>query len=371
VGSERYITPELKEYEDKILTAEEKINLIEADLFERLRERVSGQAARILRTAEAVAAVDVLGSHAETAAVRNYTKPRLHSGFEMQIRQGRHPVIEANTREPFVPNDLSLDENNHLIILTGPNMGGKSTFLRQSALITIMAQMGSFVPATEAKLPIVDRIFTRVGASDDLSRGRSTFMVEMQETAHILHHASHRSLILLDEIGRGTATFDGLSLAWAVAEYIVTEKRLRPKTVFATHYHELTDLASELSGVANYHVSAKEWKDDIVFLRKIERGGSDRSYGIQVARLAGLPRSLIGRAQEILSNLERTEFDLDGRPRLSVGESAPPPQGERQLPLFAEAEARIVSEIRKLDVDRLTPLEALQALADLKKRLHD
>jgi DNA mismatch repair protein MutS len=371
VGSERFITPELKEYEDKILTAEEKINVIEADLFERLRERVSAQAARIRRTAEAVAAIDVLGSHAETAAVHNYTKPRLHSEFDMQIRQGRHPVIEANTREPFVPNDLSLDEDNHLIILTGPNMGGKSTFLRQSALITIMAQMGSFVPAAEAKLPIVDRIFTRVGASDDLSRGRSTFMVEMQETAHILHHASHKSLILLDEIGRGTATFDGLSLAWAVAEYIVTEKRLRPKTIFATHYHELTDLASELSGVANYHVSAKEWKDDIVFLRKIEPGGSDRSYGIQVARLAGLPRPLIGRAQEILSNLERTEFDLDGRPRLSVGESAPAPKSERQLNLFAEAEARIVSELRKLDPDHLTPLEALQALSELKEKLDE
>jgi DNA mismatch repair protein MutS len=225
------------------------------------------------------------------------------------------------------------------------------------------------VPATEAKLPIVDRIFTRVGASDDLSRGRSTFMVEMQETAHILHHATNRSLILLDEIGRGTATFDGLSLAWAVAEHIVTAPKFGPKTIFATHYHELTDLASELPGVANYHVSAKEWKDDIIFLRKVVPGGSDRSYGIQVARLAGLPRAVIGRAQVILANLERTEFDSEGHPRLSTGEGAPSTNPERQLPLFAEAEGRIAAELKKLDPDQMTPLEALQALVELKKNL--
>jgi DNA mismatch repair protein MutS len=369
VGSERFITPELKEYEEKVLTAEEKINTIENDLFEALRQRVSHQAARIRRTAEAVASLDALSSLAEVAAANNYTKPRLHPEFDLYIKQGRHPVIEASSREPFVPNDLTLDEDHRLIILTGPNMGGKSTFLRQSAIIVILAQMGSFIPAEEAKLPIVDRIFTRVGASDDLSRGRSTFMVEMQETANILHHATARSLILLDEIGRGTATFDGLSLAWAVAEFIVTESRLGPKTVFATHYHELTDLATELSGVVNYHVSAKEWKDDIVFLRKVVPGGSDRSYGIQVARLAGLPRPLIARAQEILTNLERTEFDPEGRPRLSVGETAPTPTAERQLPLFAEAEARIANELKKLDLEKMTPLEALQALAELKKRL--
>ncbi len=369
VGSERFITPELKEYEEKVLTAEEKINVIENDLFEALRQRVTHQAARINRTAQSIASLDALSSLAEVAAVNNYTKPRIHTGFDLQIRQGRHPVIEASSREPFVPNDLTLDEDHHLIILTGPNMGGKSTFLRQSAIIVIMAQMGSFIPAEEAKLPIVDRIFTRVGASDDLSRGRSTFMVEMQETANILHHATPKSLILLDEIGRGTATFDGLSLAWAVAEFLVSESHLASKTVFATHYHELTDLASELSGVVNYHVSAKEWKDDIVFLRKVVPGGSDRSYGIQVARLAGLPRPLITRAQEILSNLERTEFDPEGRPRLSAGDGAPLPTAERQLPLFAEAEARIANELRKLDLDEMTPLEALQALADLKKGL--
>jgi DNA mismatch repair protein MutS len=232
-----------------------------------------------------------------------------------------------------------------------------------------MAQMGSFVPATEAKLPIVDRIFTRVGASDNIFRGRSTFMVEMQETAHILHHATTNSLVLLDEIGRGTATFDGLSLAWGVAEYIASSSGLRCKTIFATHYHELTDLAAELPGVVNYHVSAREWKDDIVFLRKVVRGGSDRSYGIQVARLAGLPPRLITRAQEILSNLEKSEFDLEGRPRLSVGAGAPASNSERQLALFAEVEDRVASELRKLDLDRMTPLEALQILTDLKKRL--
>lgn len=369
VGSERYITPELKEYEEKILTAEERIGVLENDLFEALRERVTTQAVRIRQTAESAAALDVVSSLGEVAAVNNYTKPRLHTGFDMLVQKGRHPVIESTSRDPFVPNDLSLDEDHFLIILTGPNMGGKSTYLRQTAILSIMAQMGSFVPADEAKLPVIDRIFTRVGASDDLSRGRSTFMVEMQETAHILHHATRKSLLLLDEIGRGTATFDGLSLAWAVAEHLVAETRLGPKTIFATHYHELTELATELSGVVNCHVSAKEWKDDIVFLRKVIQGGSDRSYGIQVARLAGLPRPVIARAQEILTNLERTEFDLEGRPRLSHGDGAPDSAGERQLSLFAESEAQVASELRKLEPDQMTPLEALQALSELKKRL--
>ena len=369
VGAERFITPELKEYEEKITTADERIAVIEGELFEALRERVAGQAARIRLTAEAIAAVDVLAALAEVAASHQYTKPRLHGGFDLQMKQARHPVIEATRGEPFVPNDLELDGQHHLIVLTGPNMGGKSTYLRQAALVVILGQMGSFVPAQEAKLPIVDRIFTRVGASDDIFRGRSTFMVEMQETAHILHHATKNSLVVLDEIGRGTATFDGLSLAWAVAEYIATHSGLQCKTIFATHYHELTDLAAELPGVANYHVSAREWKDDIVFLRRVVRGGSDRSYGIQVARLAGLPSGVIGRAQEILSNLEKSEFDLEGRPRLSVGAGAPVSTSERQLALFAEGEDRVASELRKLDLDRLTPLEALQILTELKKRL--
>ncbi|MCI0410543.1 MAG: DNA mismatch repair protein MutS, partial [Acidobacteria bacterium] len=236
-------------------------------------------------------------------------------------------------------------------------------------LIAILAQMGSFVPVAEAKLPILDRIFTRVGASDNLYRGRSTFMVEMEETAHILRHATRQSLILLDEIGRGTATFDGLSLAWAVAEHLARAEHLKSKTIFATHYHELTDLAATLPGVVNYHLSAQEWKESIVFLRKVIPGGSDRSYGIQVARLAGIPPGVTLRALEILANLERDEFDLEGRPRLSTGKEAPPEASQRQLALFAEPEDRIASELRRLDPDRLTPIEALQALAQLKKLL--
>ena len=367
VGAERFITPELKEYEEKILGAEERIQVLEREIFDALNERVKRHAARIRSTARAVATLDVLASLADVATACNFTKPRLHDGFELEVKNARHPVVEATSQEPFVPNDLVLDDERHLVILTGPNMGGKSTYLRQTALIVLLAHMGSFVPAAEAKVPIVDRIFTRVGASDNLFRGRSTFMVEMQETAHILHHATRRSLILLDEIGRGTATYDGLSLAWSVAEYIATEKRLQSKTIFATHYHELTELAGELAGVVNCHVSAREWQDDIVFLRKVLEGGSDRSYGIQVARLAGLPPSLIRRAREILVNLEKTEFDLEGRPRVT-GDSSPAP-GARQMSLFADAEERIVSEIRRLDPDTMTPIEALQLLTDLRKRL--
>lgn len=369
VGSERYVTPELKEYEEKILNAEERIHALEKDLFAELSVRVRMQAARIRATAQAVANLDVVAALAELAATSNYTKPRLHTGFDLEIKEGRHPVIEAMSPEPFVGNDLSLDEQRFLVVLTGPNMGGKSTYLRQTALIVLMAQMGSFVPAAEAKVPLVDRIFTRVGASDNLARGRSTFMVEMQETAHILHHATRASLILLDEIGRGTATYDGLSLAWSVAEYIASEPRLKTKTIFATHYHELTDLATELAGVVNCHVSAKEWQDDIVFLRKVLEGGSDRSYGIQVAGLAGLPVSIVHRAKELLVNLERTEFDIEGRPRFT-GESSKSIE-ERQLSLFAKDEDRIVADLRRLDPDRMTPIEALQYLSELKKRLEE
>jgi DNA mismatch repair protein MutS len=367
VGSERYVTPELKEYEEKILNAEERISSLEREIFSALNARVREQASRIRRTARAIGDLDVLVSLAEVAAASNYTKPRLHDGFALELKDARHPVIEATGPEPFVANDLSLDEDRFLVILTGPNMGGKSTYLRQTGLIALMAHMGSFVPASEAKIPLVDRIFTRVGASDNLYRGRSTFMVEMQETAHILNHATRRSLILLDEIGRGTATYDGLSLAWSVAEHIAREPRLKAKALFATHYHELTDLAAEVPGVVNCHVSAREWHDDIVFLRKVLEGGSDRSYGIQVARLAGLPKGLIRRAQEILVNLEKNEFDVEGRPRLA-GE-ARASSGERQLSLFADAEARIVSELQRIDPDQMTPLEALQLLSELKKRL--
>jgi DNA mismatch repair protein MutS len=295
-------------------------------------------------------------------------KPRLARGDELAFVEGRHPIMERVLAEPFVANDLGMGEGTpRLFILTGPNMGGKSTFLRQTALVVVMAQMGSFVPAREAKIGLVDRVFTRVGASDQILRGQSTFMVEMQETAHILRHATARSLVLLDEIGRGTATFDGLSIAWAVAEHIAGSDS-GPKTIFATHYHELVDLAADIPSVGNLHVSAREWHDSVVFLRKIEPGGSDRSFGIQVARLAGLPAGIVVRAQEILRNLESTEFDREGRPRLAHSDGAAP-AGARQLSLFTGQDEAVLDELRRADPDELTPLQALALLAELRKRL--
>jgi DNA mismatch repair protein MutS len=366
VGGERFVTPELKDYEDRVLRADERILAREAELFEALRARIAASARRIQQTAAAAAALDVLAGLAEAASRYNYVKPRLSSGDEIAYLEGRHPVMERLLPEPFVANDLRLgDGAPRLYILTGPNMGGKSTFLRQTALIALMAQLGSFVPAREAKVGLLDRIFTRVGATDHLLRGQSTFMVEMQETAHILRHATRSSLVLLDEIGRGTATFDGLSLAWGVAEHIAQDAGA--KTLFATHYHELTDLAADLPGVGNLHVSAREWKDGVVFLRKIEPGGSDRSFGIQVARLAGLPASVVVRAEQILRNLERTEFDREGRPRLAHGAEGPTPG--RQLALFSGEDEAVLAELRRLDVDGVTPLQALALLAELKKRL--
>ena len=315
-GGERFTTPALKEYEAKVLGADERILERELDIFERLRHQVAAEAPPIQDTARALATLDVLAALAETAAVANFTKPHVHAGDEFVASDARHPVVERRAPEPFVPNDIDLNgSTRQLVILTGPNMGGKSTYLRQVALIPLLAQIGSFVPARDAKVPIVDRIFARVGASDNIARGQSTFMVEMQETANILHTATSRSLVVLDEIGRGTSTFDGLSIAWAVAEYLVTNLRARPKTLFATHYHELTDLADALPGVMNAHVAAREWNDDIIFLRKIVTGRSDRSYGIQVARLAGLPPPVVARAKEILAGLERDEtLRRAGRP---------------------------------------------------------
>jgi DNA mismatch repair protein MutS len=366
-GGERFITPELKEYEEKVLRADERILLREGELFESLRARVAAQAKRILQTSRAAAVLDVLATLADAATRFNYVKPRISAGDGLAYAEARHPVMERVLGEPFVPNDLSLgDGQPRLMILTGPNMGGKSTFLRQTALISLLAQMGSFVPAREAKLSIVDRIFTRVGATDQILRGQSTFMVEMQETAHILRHATQASLILLDEIGRGTATFDGLSIAWAVAEHVAS--KLKAFALFATHYHELTDLEADLPGVGNLHVSAREWKDNVVFLRKIEAGGSDRSFGIQVARLAGLPSPIVVRAQEILRNLEQTEFDREGRPRVAHSAEAPGEAG-RQLRLFSGRSDAVLDELRQLDVNGLTPLEALALLAEMKKRL--
>jgi len=310
-----------------------------------------------------VAALDVLAALADAATASNYTKPQMHDGTEYSAADARHPIVERHVSSAFVPNDIQLDgERSQLVILTGPNMGGKSTYLRQTALLALMAQAGSFVPARHAKLAIVDRIFARVGASDNIARGQSTFMVEMQETAAILHAATHRSLVILDEIGRGTATFDGLSLAWAVAEHLASNSRARPKTIFATHYHELTDLADGLAGVVNFHVAAREFKDDIIFLHKIVPGRSDRSYGIQVARLAGLPSSVVKRAAEILRSLEEDELRRGGRPALSGA----PPADQKQLGLFQTADHPVIERLRTVDVNTLTPLEALTLLAELK-----
>jgi DNA mismatch repair protein MutS len=374
-GGERFITPGLKEYEEKVLGADERIVEREVELFDALRGRVAAEAPRIQDTARALASLDVLAALAETAAVQNYTKPLVHAGDELVATDARHPVVERSIAsagaDAFVPNDVTLDAAEHqLIILTGPNMGGKSTYLRQSALLCLMAQAGSFVPAKTAKLPVVDRLFARVGASDNIARGQSTFMVEMQETANILHSATSRSLVILDEIGRGTATFDGLSLAWAVAEHLATHHRARPKTIFATHYHELTDLADAIPGVANFHVVVREWKDDLVLLRKIVPGRADRSYGIQVARLAGLPPTVVSRAREILAGLERDELSRGGRPSLSGSDAA----SQRQLGLFAApaaADDPLRRRLREIDVDHLTPMQALSLLAELKDEAGD
>ena len=364
-GGERFITPALKEYEEKVLGADERIVAREVEIFDALRGRVAAEAPRIQDTARGLASLDVLAALAETAAVHNYTKPVMHGGDEMIAVDARHPVVERHVTDAFVPNDVTLDATDQqLIILTGPNMGGKSTYLRQCALLCLMAQAGSFVPARSAKLPIVDRLFSRVGASDNIARGQSTFMVEMQETANILHTATSRSLVILDEIGRGTATFDGLSLAWAVAEHLASNPKARPKTIFATHYHELTDLADALTNVANFHVVVREWRDDLVLLRKVVPGRADRSYGIQVARLAGLPPAVVSRAREILTGLERDELSRGGRPSLSGA-----PVDRQQMGLFqaaSPADDPLRRRLREVDVNQLTPMQALTLLAELK-----
>ena len=376
-GGERFTTPALKEYEEKVLGADERILERELEIFEALRGQVAAEAPRIQDTARALATLDVLAALAETAAIANFTKPHVHDGDEFVVTDGRHPVVERYARDAFVPNDIDLNGvTRQLVILTGPNMGGKSTYLRQTALMPLLAQIGSFVPAKDAKIPLVDRIFARVGASDNIARGQSTFMVEMQETANILHTASSRSLVVLDEIGRGTSTFDGLSIAWAVAEHLASNPKARPKTLFATHYHELTDLADGLPGVVNAHVAAREWKDDIIFLRKIVPGRSDRSYGIQVARLAGLPAGVIARAKAILAGLESDELSRGGRPTLSGSQSDLP---TAQLGLFAQSlggstnpsHDDVAQRLRDMDVDETTPRQALVLLAELKKLVED
>ncbi len=369
VNAERFTTPELKEYEIKILDAQEKIVEIERRLFTELRTAIAAEARRIRQTALALAEVDVLASLANIAALRNYCRPQFlesSAGGELEIIEGRHPVIEqqemAGGSDRFVPNDLYLNGTTHnILLLTGPNMGGKSTYLRQTALIVIMAQMGSFVPARSTRLSVVDRVFTRIGASDNLARGRSTFMVEMTETAAILHTATARSLILLDEVGRGTATYDGLAIAWAAVEYL--HARVRAKTLFATHYFELTELAEQLSGVKNYHVSVKEISGGIVFLRKVEPGAADRSYGIEVAKLAGLPNEVVTRAREVLAEHEFAEQQATAH--LSPG-AVPHPT---QLTIFTPLSQPVLEKLREVDLNRLTPLEALNLLVELKKEI--
>jgi DNA mismatch repair protein MutS len=375
VNAERFTTPELKEYESKILDAQEKIVEIERRLFAELRSAITAEAKRIRQTALALAEVDVLGCLAHIAALRNYCRPRFDEAEkeedtgDLEVVEGRHPVIElqelAAGSERFVPNELFLDAATHnIVVLTGPNMGGKSTYLRQAALIVIMAQMGSFVPARAVRMGIVDRVFTRIGASDNLARGRSTFMVEMTETAAILHTATARSLILLDEVGRGTSTYDGLAIAWAAIEYL--HARVHAKTLFATHYFELTELAEQLSGVKNYHVSVKEAGGSVVFLRRVEPGAADRSYGIEVAKLAGLPNEVVVRAREVLAEHESSERRLSEH--LTPGSSTEP-ERPTQLTIFTPISQPVLEKLREIDLDRLTPLEALNLLAELKGQI--
>jgi len=360
VNAERFTTPELKELEVKILEAEERSIAIERDIFEQLRVLASSHAARIKATAAAVAELDVAVGLAEVAAENRYIRPRFSDSGEMRVMAGRHPVIErlaAQDAQRFIPNDLYFHpETQFIAVITGPNMGGKSTYLRQAALLTILAQMGSYIPAESALLPIVDRVFTRIGAADNLARGRSTFMVEMTETAVILNSATQRSLIILDEIGRGTSTYDGLALAWAVIEHI--HRLIRAKTLFATHYHELTELAGQLEGVRNLHVSVKESGDQILFLRRVEPGSADRSYGIEVARLAALPMSVIERAREILAHHES-----------AVTEELTPPSGPMQIQLFEPVNHQLAARIRALKLDELRPIDALQLLSEIQKEL--
>ena len=397
-NAERFTTAALKEWESKVLGAEERILQLEAEIFGLICRQVSAETSRIQATARALACLDGLASLAESAVRRRYVLPVMHDGDEIEIVSGRHPVIEVFNEEPFVPNSVYLNNStDRLLIITGPNMGGKSTVLRQTALICILAQMGSFVPAEKVRLPMLDRVWTRVGASDDLARGRSTFMVEMTETAAILHNATPRSLVLLDEIGRGTATFDGLSIAWAVAEYLHDSPEHAAKTLFATHYHELTELAERLPGAQNYQITATEREGEVVFLHRLERGRASKSYGIEVARLAGMPPTALARAREVLQRLERYELDVFseeetaahlatqvGRAAAAGSEAASAVEdhalskaaaraGRRRLAaqssLFDLANQKIADKLREAEPERLTPEEAKQLLAELQKEL--
>ena len=364
VNAERYITPELKDMENKVLGASERYIALETQIFEDIRRKVAGEAERLRRVCDIIATVDVLCSYAQVAVRNSYTMPEVTETGEIIIKDGRHPVVERTLRNSlFVPNDTALDSGeNRQMMITGPNMAGKSTYMRQVALITLMAQIGSFVPASYAKIGIVDRIFTRVGASDDIAQGQSTFMLEMVEVANIIEHATAKSLVILDEIGRGTSTFDGLSIAWAVAEHM--QGKIKAKTLFATHYHELTQLEACLDGIKNYSIAVKKHGDDITFLRKIIRGGADDSYGIEVAALAGVPKSVIKRAKEILKKIEND--DLEGA--YVVKKKA---EVTDQLDIFDAVSGEVVDELRSMDVTTFTPIEAMNKLYELSKKVKD
>jgi DNA mismatch repair protein MutS len=370
VNAERYINEELKGYEETVLHAEERRQAREYDLFVEIRGRIACEIRRIQETASRIADLDALTSLAEVAERHNYCRPVVDGGDAIEIVDGRHPVVERMTDGTgFVPNDVLLDlEKNRFLIITGPNMAGKSTFIRQIALIVLMAQMGSFVPAAQARIGVVDRIFTRIGAADSLAKGQSTFMVEMTEVANILKHATKWSLIILDEVGRGTSTFDGLSIAWATAEYIHDAPLLGARTLFATHYHELTELAVTKEGVKNFNIAVREWGDRIIFLRKIMEGGTNRSYGIQVARIAGVPGEVVTRAMEILRNMEQGELDEVGMPKIARGKKTAQRNGN-QLSLFKDQKEAIMEELKDLDLLNLTPLDAMRRLGEWKERL--
>ncbi|MEO2068517.1 MAG: DNA mismatch repair protein MutS [Desulfurobacteriaceae bacterium] len=368
VNAERFITPELKEFEEKVLSSQERIEKLEYEIFVNLRRFVSQNAERIQNTAEKIGTIDVLLSFSKVAIERGYTKPEITESFEIRIKEGKHPVLEKFLEEDFIPNDVELTKEGFILIVTGPNMGGKSVYLRQTALITIMAQIGSFVPAKRAEIGIVDRVFSRVGAADNLTRGLSTFMMEMVETANILKNATSKSLVILDEIGRGTSTYDGMSIARAVVEYIST--KVRAKTLFATHYHELTELEEKIEGVKNLHVSVEEVENKIIFTHKVLPGASEKSYGIHVAELAGLPKEVVERAKEILNEIERKEREevektKEELPLLKVAE-------EKKVfyeTKTKEVESEIVRELEKVEISTTTPLEALMILAKLKEKI--
>ena len=368
-NAERFMTPELKEIEQKIIGAQEQSIRLELQIFSEIREEIAARIGRIQKTSESVKLLDVCQSLSRVAVENRYVRPEIVTDGTLSITEGRHPVVEQSLSEAgFIPNDTLLDnDENRMMIITGPNMAGKSTYMRQVALICLMAQIGSFVPADAARISVCDRIFTRVGASDDLASGQSTFMVEMSETAYILRNATRDSLIILDEIGRGTSTFDGLAIAWAVVEYICDKEKIGAKTLFATHYHELSELEGHLEGVKNFCISVKEHGEDVIFLRKIVRGGADKSFGVHVARLAGIPRPVILRAHEIQARLEVSNINQNTIGKNILGEGKKPRKNE-QVDLFEYKKTEIIQELQEIDVMALTPMDAMNKLFLLKEK---